>query len=53
MSHGWVIKKELLPFIKKYPSGTYRLMGGKSKVSRVGQRMNIREEIKKYNERFG
>lgn len=52
MSHGWVIKKELLPFIKKYPSGTYRLMGGKSKVNRAGQRMNIREEILKLNERL-
>jgi hypothetical protein len=52
MSHGWVINKDLLPYIQKYPSGRYRLTDGKAKTSRVGQRMNIREEINKYQERY-
>jgi hypothetical protein len=52
MSHGWVINKDLLPYIKTYPSGRYRLTNGKSKLNREGQRMNIREEIEKYNERY-
>lgn len=51
MSHGWVIDPSLLPHITKYPSGTYRLARGLSKVNREGQRMNIREEIEKVNER--
>lgn len=51
MSHGWVIDKDLLPYIKKYPSGTYRLARGLSRTNRDGQRMNIREGIKKVNER--
>jgi hypothetical protein len=45
MSHGWVIDESLLPYIKKYDSGIYRLTNGKSKLNREGQRMNIREEI--------
>jgi len=52
MSHGWVINKDLLPYVKTYPSGRYRLTNGKSKLNREGQRMGIREEIEKYNERF-
>ena len=52
MSHGWVINEDLLQYIKIYPSGRYRLTNGKSKTNREGQRMGIREEIIKLNERF-
>ena len=52
ISEGWVTDKELLPYIKSFPSGRFRLNKGHNKTTNKPKREGLREEIIKLNERF-
>tara|TARA_R110000744_G_scaffold294678_1_gene404898 strand:- start:45 stop:854 length:810 start_codon:yes stop_codon:yes gene_type:complete len=52
ISEGWVIDKELLSYIKTYPSGRFRLNKGHNKTTNKPSRQGLRDEINKLNERY-
>ena len=52
ISEGWVIDKELLSYIKSYPSGRFRLNKGHNKTTNKPSRQGLRDEINKLNERY-
>ena len=52
MSHGWTLDESLLPYITKFPSGTYRLDKSVKTPHKNPHRSGLREAILEVNERL-